>query len=399
MSPGEVQTTEKAYSPTPILTRSRTSKTCLPPLRTCRNDDQPPSLNYDILSSILPLVDANDAAQLALASRSAYRLALPRFLADVTIGGLYHKPGNSAVTQLTAFCNFLLGPAPAWHGAPTARLDDLRTLESAVSLLSAVLARAHSLQRLTLWGSDALFTADPDFAQGSSPSIETLVLGGDIAPLPVLAKAFPNVRELIFLGVNGSCAPNWAFFQPDANSDALGPWQNTLERVDTGFAVMPLQCPVKRVVVREPVMDGFDHLYPAREFLGHAQPVVLSLLFLELTGDRCEGLKESAEWRGSVSSALALVPFLNLRGLSLSVTPAVLLRLWWKAEGERPPAPPEAIRTVDFHAIAQAVAESAPSLQFITIDLTRQREPWIGACFVLAGAATVARMRAFNQYD
>ena len=297
------------------------------------------SLNFDVLSTILPLISSHDAAQLALTCRSAYALALPRFLSDVTLGGLYYKPGGSAVSQLTAFCNFMLAPAPSWHGAPTARLDGLRSLEvmrdavrvrkdgawavdpAAASLLSAVLARAHGLQRLTLWGSDALFAACPDFGSGSGPSIDTLVLGGDIAPLPLLARAFPHVRSIVFAGAGGSFAPGWAHFAAgaDADSDALGPWRGRLERVDTGFAVVPLACPVRCVEMRNPLADGYDFL-PAREFLGQTKPVVLSLpvnasmnippmahagtlelatpslRFLELTGDRCEGLAEAADW-------------------------------------------------------------------------------------------------------
>lgn len=46
------------------------------------------SLNYDILASILPLISPHDAAQLALTCRAAYALALPRFLSDVSLGGL-----------------------------------------------------------------------------------------------------------------------------------------------------------------------------------------------------------------------------------------------------------------------------------------------------------------------
>ena len=318
------------------------------------------SLNYDVLSTILPLISSQDAAQLALTCRDAYSLALPRFLSDVSLGGLYHKPGGSAVAQLKAFCNFALAPAPSWHGAPAARLDGLRSLEvmrdavrvrkdgawvtdtSAVALLSSALERAHGLRRLTLWGSAALFAACPTFGQGSSASIDALVLGGDIAPLPLLARAFPHVRSLEFVGVNGSCAPDWAFFAPDSDPEALGPWRESLERVDTGFSIMSFTCPVRRVEVKNPVMDTFDSVYPAREFLGGARPVVLSLpvsvgcspeeigavlelaapgmRFLEITGDRCEGLKAGVDWT-KVSS---LSPFV---ALCSGLTPIVVYRI------------------------------------------------------------------------
>ncbi|KAJ8487105.1 hypothetical protein ONZ51_g4393 [Trametes cubensis] len=126
------------------------------------------TLNYDVLSQILALISPHDAAQLALASRAAYALALPRIVSDVTLGGLYHKPGGSALSQLTAFSNFVLSPAPEWLGAPYARLDALQSLHvmrdavrvrkngvwtvdtNAVSLLSAVISRARNLQKLTL---------------------------------------------------------------------------------------------------------------------------------------------------------------------------------------------------------------------------------------------------------
>ena len=88
---------------------------------------------------------------------------------------------------------------------------------SAVALLSSALERAHGLRRLTLWGSAALFAACPTFGQGSSASIDTLVLGGDIASLPLLARAFPHVRSLA-----------WRNFEqalkeiPPSASEALG---------------------------------------------------------------------------------------------------------------------------------------------------------------------------------
>lgn len=293
------------------------------------------SLNYDILSNILPLISPHDAAQLALASHAAYALAFPRFLSDISLGGLHHKPSNSAVSQLKAFCNFVLAPAPCWHGAPTARLDGLRSLEimrdavrvrkdgarvvdtSAVALLSSVLERAHSLQKLTLWGSDALFTAHPTFALGSSPSIHTLTLGGDVASLPALALAFPHIRTLEFIS-GGACPPDWAFFGPDSNPEALAPWKKSLQRVDTGFPILPLACPVRRVDLRHPIVPESDAIVTAHHFLAATRPVVLSasmstfsqpedlcamlyatapsLRYLDLVGDRCESTEDALQW-------------------------------------------------------------------------------------------------------
>ena len=292
-------------------------------------------LNYDVLSDVLGLISSRDAAQLALTCRNAYTLALPRFLSDVSLGGLYHKSSSSAVSQLTDFCNFLLAPAPSWHGPPSARLDALRTLgvmrdavrvrkngvwttdASAVALLSNVLARAHNLQKVTLWGSEALFKAYPDFGLGSSASIRTLILGGDVAPLPALARAFPHVRQLIFVG-GGACVPEWAFASPSVDPHALSAWRESVERIDTGFPILPLAVPARRVHLRNPIVSDLDAIQCAREFLGRTRPVVLStsvsayaspeeigavlelavpsLRYLEVVGDRCENVKDGTEW-------------------------------------------------------------------------------------------------------
>ena len=303
------------------------------------------TLNYDVLSNILALISTRDAAQLALASRAAYALAYPRFISDVSLGGIFFKPGDSAVSQLKSFCNFVLAPAPCWHGAPTARLTGLKSLEvmrdavrvrekgvrvvdsSAVALLSSVLEKAHDLQQLTLWGSDALFAAFPDFGLGSSPSIHTLVLGGDIAPLPALARAFPHIRHLEFVAGGGSCVPEWAFDVPDSNPEALGPWRKNLERLDAAFPIIPLAVPVRRVELRNPIVPDEDSIWCAHTFLAQTRPVVLSaavsvpsssehlgallhatapgLRYLELTGDRCDGLREGFDWM-MVCSRMAL---------------------------------------------------------------------------------------------
>lgn len=293
-------------------------------------------LNYDVLSNFLTLISPHDAARLALASRAAYTLALPRFLSDISLGGLYHKPSSSAVSQLKIFCNFVLAPAPSWHAAPSARFDGLHTLEimrdavrvrhngmrvvdaSAVALLSSVLERAHNLQQLTLWGSDALFAACPDFGLNSSPSVHTLVLGGDIAPLSSLARAFPHIRSLKFVAGGGACVPAWAFQVPDSDLEDLGPWRKNLEHIDAGFPIVPLACPVHRVDLRNPILPDMESIITAHTFLSETRPVVLSvsvnayfqpeqvgtllystgqsLRYLDLVGDRCEDLHDGVEW-------------------------------------------------------------------------------------------------------
>ncbi|RPD65386.1 hypothetical protein L226DRAFT_455888 [Lentinus tigrinus ALCF2SS1-7] len=417
------------------------------------------SLNYDVLSNILTLISTRDAAQLALASRAAYVLAFPRFISDVSLGGIFYKPGDSAVSQLKSFCNFVLAPAPRWHGAPSARLNGLRSLEvmrdavrvrkdgvrvvdsSAVALLSSVLEKAHDLQQLTLWGSDALFAAFPDFGLGSSPSIHTLVLGGDIAPLPALARAFPHIRNLEFVAGGGSCVPEWAFDAPDSKPEALGPWRKNLERLDAGFPIIPLSVPVRRVDLRNPIVADEDSIWCAHTFLAQTRPVVLSaavsvpsspehlgallhatapgIKFLELTGDRCEGLREAFDWMmHDVSQGLQHISNLSLHGVSLTVTRATVSPFAPKYQSDNytPSAPSD--KPMDLAALALAVAQSAPSLRFVALDLSavkgassaerawfRVHEPSLEVARKVEkiseeeGRAIVAEMKAFNRYD
>ncbi|KAI0646190.1 hypothetical protein C8Q79DRAFT_651616 [Trametes meyenii] len=390
------------------------------------------TLNYDVLSHILPLLSVHDAAQLALASRAAYVFAFPRIIADVSLGGLYHKPGGSALSQLTSFCNFVLAPAPAWHGAPNARLDALQSLQvmrdavrvrkdgvwttdpSAAALLSSVIARAHNLQKLILWGSDALFTVYPDFCLSSSPSIHTLVLGGDIPSLSTLSRAFSHVRTLEFIAGSGSCAPDWAILTNDTvDTSKLAPWQKTLDRVDTGFPILPLACPVRQVDLRKPLVSDTYMLFCACEFLRRTRPVVLSastsavlteeeigavldgevvapgLRFLDLVGDRCEGVKEGSEWMTRVTNTLATLQ-VPLLGLSLSVTPSIppmIVSSTLKPSGA--PTPAHTVRTepVDMTALARSLAERIHSLQFVALDLSA------------APGATEGEKAWFRAYD
>ncbi|KAI1798330.1 hypothetical protein LXA43DRAFT_23558 [Ganoderma leucocontextum] len=416
-------------------------------------------LNYDVLSDILSLLSSHDAARLALTCRCTYALALPRFLSDVSLGGLYHKPSSSAVSQLTDFCNFLLAPAPSWHGPPLARLDALRTLElmrdavrvrkagvwttdaSAVALLSNVLARAHNLQKLTLWGTEALFTAYPDFGLGSSPSIHTIVLGGDVAPLPALARAFPHVRQLIFVG-GGACVPEWAFASPSVDPQALSAWRDSVECIETGFPVLPLAIPARRIHLRNPIVSDLDAVQCAREFLGRTRPVVLStavsayasseeigavlelaapsLRYLELVGDRCENVKDGTEWvQARVANALTLLPGLSLLGISIAVTPVVVPAANRLKPHANVPEPPSSDEPHDLAALARTFSASSPSLRFIAIDLSavaKGSSPVECAWFRVAevkdsrsrhvvrisekeGKALAEKMRAFNRYD
>ncbi|KAI0674189.1 hypothetical protein C8Q78DRAFT_966246 [Trametes maxima] len=419
------------------------------------------SLNYDVLSYVLPLLSVHDATQLALASRAAYVLAFPRIIADVSLGGLYHKPGGSALSQLTSFCNFVLAPAPAWHGALEARICALQSLQvmrdavrvrkdgvwkidpSAAALLSAVIARAHTLQKLILWGSDALFTAYPDFGLSSSPSIHTLVLGGDVPPLSTLSRAFPHVRTLEFISGGGSCAPDWAMFTNDTiGTSELAAWQESLDRVDTGFPIIPLACPVRRVDLRNPLVSDTYMLFCAREFLRRTRPVVLSastsgdlteeemcavlddevvapgLRFLDLVGDRCEGVKEGSEWMTRVANTLATLQ-VPLLGVSLSVTPSIppmIMSSTLKPSGAPAPAHTAQTEPIDLTALARSIAERARSLRFVSLDLsaapgaTEGEKAWF--CAFDAGAERrvervpeaegremLRRMRVLNRWD
>ncbi|KAI0777527.1 hypothetical protein BD413DRAFT_467280 [Trametes elegans] len=420
------------------------------------------TLNYDVLSHILPLLSPHDAAQLALASRAAYALAFPRVILDVSLGGLYHKPGGSALSQLTAFCNFVLAPAPAWHGPPSARIDALQSLHvmrdavrirkngvwtvdpSAADLLSSVLARARNLQKITLWGSDALFTAYPDLGTSSSTSIHTLVLGGDVPPMPVLARAFPHVRAVQLIAVGGSCAPDSAVFA--TANDVCGAAERTawsgLDRIDTGFPVLPLARPVRRVDMRNPLVSDTGVLFCACEFLRRTRPVVLSasasadlaeedlcavldaevvapgLRFLELVGDRCKGVTECTDWITRVANALSTLQA-PLLGLALSVTPSIPhmhVSTGSKSSYELVPAPTANTESVDLAALARTVAEHVPSLHLVVLDLSAApgaaagEKAWFRAYdvgserrVVRLGAAEGRKaenvMRAFNRWD
>ncbi|EIW55865.1 uncharacterized protein TRAVEDRAFT_39007 [Trametes versicolor FP-101664 SS1] len=420
------------------------------------------SLNYDVLSQVLQLLSPTDAAQLALASRAAYVLAFPRIVSDVTLGGLYHKPGGSALSQLTNFCNLLLAPAPAWHGVPSARLDALQGLSvmrdavrvrkagvwtvdpSAAALLSSVIARASNLQRLTIWGSDALFAAYPDFCINSSSSIRTLILGGDVPGLPILARAFPHVRAVEFIAGSGSCAPDWALFTDNDAGDAhaVSPWHQKLDRVETGFPILPLACPVRQVALRNPLVSDTYELFCAREFLRRTRPVVLSasasahlteeemcavldgevvapgLRFLELVGDRCDGVKDGSEWMTHVANTLSTLQ-VPLLGVALSVTPAIPSMPVFsslKPSYEPAPAPTVAEEPADLAALARTVAEHAPSLQFIALDISgapgaaKDAQAWFRAYSAgserkvvkveeTEGRATMRKMLTMNRWD
>lgn len=258
------------------------------------------SLNYDVLALILALVSPRDASQLACTCHRAYEVAMPRFLSDVTLGGVFHKSDTSAALQLSKFCKFMLAGVPE-------RLFSLQRLEvrrdavrrrvcgswivdaSCVALLTEVMSKAIYLQKITVWGFDALFTAHPPIvdALASLPFLRSVCLGGDIPSIPTLARAFPNISSLQLVDGGGSCGPDW-----DMQSTTSS-WPS-LDHVDTGHPILPLACPVRRVDLRNPLYPDEFVLSNALQFIQCTQPAVLSLVVDAslIDADFCSRLKD-----------------------------------------------------------------------------------------------------------
>ncbi|OBZ77903.1 hypothetical protein A0H81_02138 [Grifola frondosa] len=347
------------------------------------------SLNYDVLSLILALISAHDASQLALTCRHAYSIALPRFLSDVTLGGVFHKSRSSAAKQLTDFCAFMLAAnehrrlqclqrIQIMRDAVRCRVDGRWTVDaSCVAMLSDVLGRASHLHTLTLWGPDALFAAHPPLADALArlPLLHSVVLGGDIPPLPTLVRAFPHVRSLQFVDGGGSCGPDWDL----PSLDSVSSWPS-LDRVDTGHPILSLVCPVRRVDLRNPLFPDEFVLANALEFVAHTRPVVLScavdgaltdaefcaplagvasgLRFLELVLDRCDSMPDVVSWMTRVAHALAPLPLL---GLSLC------------RSGTTPPKDHLSATAPSLDALARTIAEAVPTLQYVGLQPHGQR--------------------------
>ena len=58
-------------------------------------------LNRDVLGTVVSFVPPKDAMQLALTCRSAFAVAMPRFLSEVVLGGTSRMDGPE---QITLFC-------------------------------------------------------------------------------------------------------------------------------------------------------------------------------------------------------------------------------------------------------------------------------------------------------
>lgn len=125
-----------------------------------------------------------------------------------------------------------------------------------------------------------------------------------------------------------------------------------------------------------------------------------------------------------VAQGLSLIPNLTIAGITLSITPAIVLSpMTLKPQLSSPDTPTLAPTSrpnepVDLASIARAVAESAPSLQFVAIDLSAARDAsaaeraWFRVHEVGSGSARrvqkigeqeglsiAGKMRAFNRYD
>lgn len=295
------------------------------------------SLNYDVLSLILAHLPPTDASHLALASRDAYSLAMPRFLSSITLGGFFHKPASFQPThQLAQFASFML----ALPTRPIAlhRLEIMRdavrardpaqgnawtTSKRAVALLADVLAHCTHLQELTLWGAAALFAAYPPIVDvlATLPALSTITLGGELPALAVLARAFPQARKLKLIEGGGTCGPDWDLPLPADTQFAH------LDAIDAGSSILPLAQHVRRVALRNALSAdseaGVCALGNALAFVKQTQPVVLSCVldrsvdaetfaqklvevggdvkYLRVTLDREDVLEEVVEWMVSAS--------------------------------------------------------------------------------------------------
>ncbi|KZS99946.1 uncharacterized protein LAESUDRAFT_57425 [Laetiporus sulphureus 93-53] len=285
------------------------------------------SLNHDVLSLVLAFLSPHDAAQLALTSHQAHALAMARVLAHVSLGGVFHKPARTAAHQLTSFCRYMLADV-------STRLSCLRSLTimrdtvrkrvcgvwavdvECVCMLSEMLARGKNLQKVTVWGMDALVQARPQIvdALAGCEFLHTVCLGGEIPELSILTRAFPHVRSLQFVDGGGSFGADWGMKDIELPQDG---WP-CLDRVDSGHPILPLARPVRRVDLRNPLPADELAINNALRFIKRTQPVVLScfvdvsvpdaafvaripevagnLKFLELILHGCESLAGVTSW-------------------------------------------------------------------------------------------------------
>ncbi|PCH45146.1 hypothetical protein WOLCODRAFT_165634 [Wolfiporia cocos MD-104 SS10] len=296
------------------------------------------ALNYDVLALVLALLSPHDAAQLALVSQHAYAIAMPRVYSEASLGGAFHKPPGAAARQLNAFCTAMLADArrPVYLARLTLMRDAFRQAGSAwiidassVALLSQVLAQAKHLHTITVWGLAALIDAYPPILNVLSKCahLRTVCLGGAVPSLSVLSSAFPHVRHLQLVDGGGAHGPDWDHAPPS------GRWRN-LDHVDSGRALLPLACSVRRVTLRDPLRADPVLLENTLEYIRNTRPAVLSctvdasitddefvarlagaassVKHLELVLHGCSSLARVMAWMARVGPMLAELPLVGL---------------------------------------------------------------------------------------
>ncbi|KZT67130.1 hypothetical protein DAEQUDRAFT_729557 [Daedalea quercina L-15889] len=135
-------------------------------------------LDWDVTSQILAQIEPLDALHLALTNRTFHRVAIPRFLSEVTIGSEWQKDGRNRVDKFSRY--MLRRPA---ERIPYLRIliiesdafvtgtADPATGETYVDFnftaavpLASVVQRASRLRKLHVGGSDFLFGSVPELA-------------------------------------------------------------------------------------------------------------------------------------------------------------------------------------------------------------------------------------------
>jgi len=243
-------------------------------------------------------------------------------------------------------------------------------LES-VRLLTEVFARAAHLHKVTIWGLDALVDACPGivYALSGCAYLGSVCLGGGVPPLSVLARAFPNIRHLQFVGGAGSFGPDW--FVSSARPFSSHAWTR-LDHVDSGSPILSFVCPIRRVDLRNPLVPENILLANALQYIHNAEPVVLScvvdaslsdeefvaqipevacnLKYLELVMHGCDSLASVTAWMMRVGPLLSDLPLL---GLSLSSSTPTSFPSPFSSPAASPPSSPRP-STVDLPDLGSA---------------------------------------------
>ncbi|KAF9802836.1 hypothetical protein IEO21_09812 [Rhodonia placenta] len=310
-------------------------------------------LNHDILSLVLLLITPHDASQLALASRHAYAVAMPRVIAHVSLGGAFHKPASSpANLQLRRFCSWMLED-------PKQRLLHLHSLDIRRDAVR-VIADAVHLHAATIWGLSALVTAYPPIvrALASCKQLNRVTLGGDIPPLSTLAQAFPTVRFLHFVGGADVSGPG-SFAKDNATPDHAWP---RLDHVNSGHPILDFACSIRRVDLRSPLTPDVETLENALEYIRCTEPIVLSCVvdvsvadeefvaripevacsvrYLDIALHGCESLASVTAWMMRVGPLLATLPLI---GLSLSSSTPTSFPSPFSSPAASPPSSPRPV--------------------------------------------------------